>query len=82
MAIPLTANACLSHHREGYVMVSCLGCGHRRDIRAEALARIFGWDVKVRALVPRFRCSACGKREVDVRFGYDSRPRGWAKNPS
>jgi hypothetical protein len=82
MPIPLTSNANLSHHREGYVMVRCCACGHRRDIRTEALARIFGWDTQVRRLVQRFRCSQCGEKRVDVSFGYDHKPRGWAKNPS
>ncbi len=82
MPIPLTSNANLSHHRDGYVMVSCTDCGHRRDIRTEALARIFGWDTKVRLLAPRFRCSRCGRKNVEISFGYDQKPRGWAKNPS
>ena len=82
MAIPLTSNANLSHHREGYVIVSCCTCGHRRDIRAEALARIFGWDTKVRLLAAKFRCSSCGIKRVEISFGYDHKPRGWVKNPS
>ncbi len=82
MVIPLTSNANLSHHRDGYVIVSCGACGHRRDIKTEALARLFGWDTKVRLLAPRFRCSRCGKKVVEISFGYDHKPRGWAKNPS
>jgi ribosomal protein S27E len=80
--IPLTSNANLSHHRGGYVIVKCCACGHRRDIRTEALARIFGWDRKVRLLAARFRCSNCGQKQVDISFGYDRKPRGGTKNPS
>ena len=82
MAIPLTSNANLSHHREGFVIVTCRSCGHRRDIRSEALARIFGWDTKVRLLAAKFRCSRCAAKRVEISFGYDQKPRGWAKNPS
>jgi predicted RNA-binding Zn-ribbon protein involved in translation (DUF1610 family) len=82
MVIPLTSNANLSHHRDGYVIVKCRQCGHRRDIKTEALARLFGWDRKVRVLAERFRCSNCGAKDVDVSFGYDQKPRGWKKNPS
>jgi hypothetical protein len=82
MAIPLTSNANLSHHRGGDVIVKCCACGHRRDIKTEALARIFGWDRKVRAIAERFRCSNCGGKAVDVSFGYDRKPKGSTKNPS
>jgi hypothetical protein len=82
MPIPLTSNANLSHHRGGYVIVKCCSCGHRRDIETEALARIFGWDRKVRLIAERFRCSNCGAKQVDVSFGYDRKPRKGMKNPS
>jgi DNA-directed RNA polymerase subunit RPC12/RpoP len=82
MPIPLTSNACLVHHREGYVIVTCSKCSHRRDIKTEALARIFGWDTQVRRWVSRFRCSQCGAKNVEIAFGYDQKPRGWVKNPS
>ena len=82
MPIPLTSNANLSHHRGGYVIVKCCSCGHRRDIKTEALARIFGWDRKVRLIAGRFRCSNCGAKQVDVSFGYDRKPRSGMKNPS
>jgi hypothetical protein len=81
MPIPLTSNANLSLHRGGYVIVKCCACGHRRDIRTEALARIFGWNRKVKVLAARFRCSNCGAKKVDVSFGYDRKPKG-TKNPS
>jgi predicted RNA-binding Zn-ribbon protein involved in translation (DUF1610 family) len=82
VAIPLTSNTNLSHHRDGYVIVKCSACGHSRDIRSEVLARRFGWDIKVRLLAPKFRCSQCGSRRVEISFGYDSKPRGKSKNPS
>jgi hypothetical protein len=82
MPIPLTSNANLSHHRGGYVIVKCCACGHRRDIKTEALARIFGWDRKVRLIAEKFRCSNCGAKRVDVSFGYDRKPRTGMKNPS
>jgi hypothetical protein len=82
MSIPLTANTCLSHHRDGYAIVTCSGCGHRRDIKTEALARIIGWDTPVLPMVGRFRCSQCGAKTVEISFGYDRKPRRWAKNPS
>lgn len=82
MSIPLTSNACLAHYRGGYVIAMCGDCRHERDIKVEALARLVGWDTKLRNCLKRFRCSACAGRNVVLSFAYGQKPRGRLKNPS
>ena len=80
MPLPLTPKTRLSDHRDAHVELRCQGCGHFRDIRAEALARLIGWETLLSKHLSRFRCSRCGARGVAITFGYDQRPRGWLNN--
>lgn len=77
MALPLTPSTRLADHREAHVDLRCGACGHRREVRADALARMLGWETPLKAHVRRFRCSRCGARRVEIQFGYEHRPRGW-----
>ena len=43
------------------VRVSCL-CGASRHIEPEALARLVGWSMTLKALAPRLRRPQCGKK--------------------
>jgi hypothetical protein len=40
-----------------------------------------GWDEPLARIIPRLRCG-CGRKSVDVRVGFNRKPRGWSKNPS
>ena len=82
MAVPLTSDTRLADHRGGYVIATCTVCGHRRDFSVEELALRIGWQIKVCTVIRRFRCNPCGARRALVEFGYDSKPRRWAKNLS
>ena len=44
MALPVTAATRLSDHRNAHVDLTCRHLGHSRDVRAEALARVIGWE--------------------------------------
>jgi ribosomal protein S27AE len=77
MALPLTPSTRLSDHRDAHVELRCGACGHQRDVRADALARLMGWETLLAPRLARFRCSRCGARRVEIRFGYDLQPRGW-----
>lgn len=81
MALPLTPSTRLSDHPDAVVELRCGACGHGRDVRVEALARVVGWDAPPAQRLERFRCSRCGARRVAIRFGYERKPRGWVKNP-
>ncbi|MGH8149008.1 MAG: hypothetical protein ACRETB_03380 [Steroidobacteraceae bacterium] len=81
MAIQLTPRMRLADHRDAHVSVSCNACLHMREMAAEALARVIGWDTPVLEALPRFRCSACGVRRVHVSIFYRRRPRGWNSHP-
>ena len=81
MALPLGPATRLSDHPGALVELRCGACGHGRDVRVEALARVVGWDVPLAQRLERFRCSHCGARRVTIRFGYERKPRGWIKNP-
>ena len=81
MALPLTSSTRLADHRGAYVQLRCGVCGHRRDVYVDALARIIGWDVPLASRLEHFRCSGCGARRVEIRFGYERKPRGWVTNP-
>jgi transcription elongation factor Elf1 len=82
MAIPLTRSTRLVHHREGYALLRCEHCDHRREISVESLARLVGWESVLVDQLARFRCSSCGARKIEISFGYDRKPRRWSKNPS
>ena len=43
------------------ILIEC-ACGHTRRCHPVTLARIAGWDAKLRDVVKRARCSKCGKR--------------------
>ena len=66
MAIPVTRSIRLSHHRESHVLIRCGACGHEREITADALARIVGWDAEPSTMGERFRCSRCGAHRAQV----------------
>ena len=51
-------------------------CGACREIAPQALARLVGWKVTLRELVPRMRCSQCGKKVAEVVAVARPRPRG------
>lgn len=80
MALPLTPWTRLSDHPEAYVELRCRKCGHGRDVHVNALARMVGWDTPLAPRLERFRCSRCGARRVEIRFGYARKPRGWVNN--
>lgn len=80
MPLPLSPKARLADHRDAHVELRCQGCGHFRDMRVEALARLVGWETVLAKHLQRFRCSGCGARRVEIAFGYDHRPRGWLKH--
>jgi hypothetical protein len=62
------------------VRVSC-PCGTSRHIEPEALARLVGWSTTLKALVPRLRCSQCGRKDAEVVAVAGPRPRGIPANP-
>jgi hypothetical protein len=37
-------------------------CGAYREIQPQALARLVGWSMTLKALESRLRCSRCGKK--------------------
>jgi hypothetical protein len=47
------------------VRVIC-DCGAVREIEPEALARLVGWSMTLKALALRLRCSQCGKTAAEV----------------
>jgi hypothetical protein len=56
-------------------------CDACREIEPEALARLVGWKVTLKALAPRMRCSRCGEKAAEVVAVAKPRPRGVPKNP-
>jgi hypothetical protein len=60
------------------VVCECNAC---REITPQALARLVGWEVTLRELAPRMRCSRCGRKAADVVAVARPRPRGIPKNP-
>lgn len=81
VAFQLTPRMRLADHRDGLVSVSCNACLHEREISAEALAQIVGWETRLATVLPRLRCSACGARRAHVSIFYPRRPRGWNPHP-
>lgn len=81
MALPLTPSTRLCDHRDAHVELRCAACGHRRDVHVDALARMIGWETHLARRLDRFRCSRCGAHRVEIRFGYERKPRGWVSNP-
>lgn len=77
MALPLAPDTRLTDHRDAHVELRCGSCGHAREMCAEALARLIGWETLLAQRLGRFRCSRCGARRVAIAFGYDRKPRGW-----
>jgi ribosomal protein S27AE len=80
MALPLGPSTRLSDHPDALVELRCGACGHERDVRVDALARVAGWNAPLAQRLERFRCSRCGARRVEIRFGYENKPRGWVKH--
>ena len=62
------------------VRVVC-DCGACREIEPEALARLVGWNMTLKELASRMRCSRCGKKAAEVIAVARPRPRGVPKNP-
>jgi len=62
------------------VRVIC-DCGACREIEPEALARLVGWNMTLKELALRMRCSRCGKKAAEVIAVARPRPRGVPKNP-
>ena len=60
------------------VRVIC-DCGACREIEPEALARLVGWRITLKALALRMRCSRCGKKAAEVVAVARPRPRGVAQ---
>ena len=54
--------------------------GFSREIEPEALARLVGWSMTLKALALRLRCSNCGKKAAQVVAVTRPRPRGIPKN--
>ncbi len=71
------------HFGDYVIVVTCRGCQHAREIIPAFLARHCrdGWDEPLARIIARFRCR-CGSKSVDVRIGFNRKPRGWLKNPS
>jgi hypothetical protein len=63
------------------VRVIC-DCGACREIEPEALARLVGWSMALKALAPRMQCSKCGKKAAEVVAVARPRPRRGATPPS
>jgi hypothetical protein len=82
VAIPITPKTRLADYRDALVGVGCQQCFHEREMTAEALAQIIGWQSRVISAIPRMRCSACGAHKAHVFLFYPRRPRGWSKNAS
>jgi bacterioferritin-associated ferredoxin len=62
------------------VRVSC-NCGACREIEPETPARLVGWELTLRELALRMRCSKCGRKAAEVVAVAKPRPRGVPKNP-
>ena len=63
------------------VRVSC-PCGASRHIEPEALARLVGWSMTLKALAPRLRCSQCGKKAAQVVAVTRPRAAGYPEEPA
>jgi len=62
------------------VRVVC-DCGACREIEPEALARLVGWQMTLKQLAQRMRCSKCGKKAAEVVAVARPTLRGVPKNP-
>ena len=51
------------------VLVWCATCDHHADVAVDHLSG----DLEVPALARRFRCSACGSRQVQVRPAWHTK---------
>jgi hypothetical protein len=80
--LPASAIKQLNDQLGRYVIhVQCRVCSHARDIRPLVLARICGWDAELSRVIPRMRCSQGGKKNCDVKIGFDAKPRRWNTHP-
>jgi len=61
------------------VRVVC-DCGACREIQPEALVRLVAWNMTLRELALRMRCSRCGRKAAEVVAVARPRPRGVPKN--
>jgi hypothetical protein len=60
------------------VRVSCV-CGASRHIEPEALARLVGRKMTLKALAPWLRCSRCGKKGRGGRSSRETQAAGCAE---
>ena len=80
--LPASAIQRLNDHLGRYTIhVQCRGCAHEREMRPVVLARICGWDAELARVIPRMRCSQCGKKNGEVTIGFDAKPRKWNSRP-
>ena len=64
------------------LFVRCRACRHAREVAPAQLASRVGWNAELAAVIPRLKCSRCGKKAIDVAIAFRRKPRGWSKNPS
>ena len=74
---PVSSNAAV----QGTASHCVTGRYRVREIPPQSLARILGWNVLLKDLAPRMRCSRCGRRAAEVVAVARPRPRGVPKNP-
>lgn len=83
MPLPSSAIVKLSDHAGAYLIcVTCSQCRHQREMEPRTLANILGWNVTLKQVCGRLRCSKCQGRKVKVEIAFHSKPRGWKSNPS
>jgi hypothetical protein len=63
----------------GQFLMRAVTCGPCREIEPEALARLVGWNVTLKELTQRMRCSSCGRKAAEVMAVARPRPRGVPK---
>ena len=55
----------------------CPHCRHETWLNLMRIAQSVGWDVSVRYVHHRLRCSKCGLRGAELRKIHDGRPSCW-----
>jgi len=58
--------------RRQRVTASCVRCRHVAHVDPAPLAERLGYDFLVENLFPKFRCTTCGGRRVDVSLSGQS----------
>jgi hypothetical protein len=70
------------HFGDYLIFVRCRSCRHVGEVTPAELAPRVGWDTELAAVIPRLKCSRCGRKDSDVAIAFRHKPRGWSKNPS